>query len=533
MLARAMLAMVLAAAVISGLVACEAASPAPDAQSVLLPELGHAQDDPMVPVVRGRVENRLILPGLIEAHGHEVLSFEVPGIVAMVRGQRGMAVQAGSVLASLDSEALNAQIGTERATLGQVLKDLAVVEARFTDERATVVRAVLAAAAELAARTHGLEVVAARPPKNEVRVAEARVGVAIGVVADRTLDLVVAESTVDAVIAAARSLHILRGLERTQAQDELDALPADTTALERATLERRVAEASRQLAEAWADEQQAVSPEGPPHVRVARRDLVIAKTDLLSAQSDLAQLVAEPMGTELAAANAALESAQFEHDSALEKLADLDSGTSTIGSDIARLRAEVRRIEGRVTTLADRMTKLDVIAPFDGVVARALTVRGREVAEGEPVLELAPAGDLVFEAVASPAQADNLEVGQSVQVILRAFPDERIDGTVVTLPVQIGNPSDTPFIQLTVDWADKAVTIGMQGMITVLLDAADRVLKVPATAVWTVNGRSFVEMLIDDRRRSRHVTIGMQNDEEIEILTGLSEGDMVFVTVRS
>ena len=103
MLTRSMLAVVLAAAVISGLVACDAASPATDAKSVLLPELSPAQDDPMVPVVRGRIENRLRLPGRIEAYGYEVLSFEVPGIVAMVRAQRGMTVQAGSVVASLDS----------------------------------------------------------------------------------------------------------------------------------------------------------------------------------------------------------------------------------------------------------------------------------------------------------------------------------------------------------------------------------------------------------------------------------------------
>lgn len=533
MLTRSMLAVVLAAAVISGLVACDAASPATDAKSVLLPELSPAQDDPMVPVVRGLIENRLRLPGRIEAYGHEVLSFEVPGIVAMVRAQRGMTVQAGSVVASLDSEVLNAQIGAERATLGQVLGELTVAEGRFADERATVVRALLAAAAELAVRIHALEVLAARPAENEVRVAEARVAVASGVVADRTVDLAVAESTVDAVIAAARSLRILCDLELVQAQDELDALPQATTPVERATVERRVAEAVSQLAEAQANEQQAVSPEGPPHVRAARRDLVTAKADLLSAQSELAQLVAEPMLTELAAAHAALVSAQYEHDSAAERLDDLDAGTSTIGADIARLRAEVRRIDGLVTTLEDRLTKLDVIAPFDGVVARALAVRGREVVEGDPVLELAPAGKLVFEAVASPAQAANLQVGQSVQVTLRAFPDEPLDGTVVTLPVQIGHPSDTPFIQLTMEWADKAVTIGMQGVITVVLDASDRVLKVPATAVWTVNGRSFVETLIDGRRRSGQVTIGIKNDEEIEILTGLSEGDMVFVTVRS
>ena len=104
---------------------------------------------------------------------------------------------------------------------------------------------------------------------------------------------------------------------------------------------------------------------------------------------------------------------------------------------------------------------------------------------------------------------------------------------MVTLPLDTGDASDKPFIQLAVAWGDRPVTIGMQGVISILLGASDGVLKVPATAVWTVNGRSFVESLIDGRRRTLPVTLGMQTDDEVEIVNGLSEGDMVFATVRS
>ena len=72
----------------------------------------------MVAVERGRLENRLRIPGLVEARGQEILSFEVPGVVATVRGQRGVMVQQGSVLAELDAESLSAQIGAERESHG-------------------------------------------------------------------------------------------------------------------------------------------------------------------------------------------------------------------------------------------------------------------------------------------------------------------------------------------------------------------------------------------------------------------------------
>ena len=106
----------------------------------------------MVAVERGRLENRLRIPGLVEALGQEILSFDVPGVVATVRGQRGVMVQQGSVLAELDAESLNAQIGAERESHGAILEQLAAAEARLATERAAAERTLLAARAELAER---------------------------------------------------------------------------------------------------------------------------------------------------------------------------------------------------------------------------------------------------------------------------------------------------------------------------------------------------------------------------------------------
>ena len=245
------------------------------------------------------------------------------------------------------------------------------------------------------------------------------------------------------------------------------------------------------------------------------------------------RLLAGPSSVELAAAEAALASAQYEYDLVAEALAGLDAGTTAIAADVKRLQAEAERIVEQVTLLQDRLTRLEIVAPYDGIISRVLTVRGREIAPGEPAIELARATDLVFEVVGATAQVANLHLDQVMAVTLREFAETPLEGTVVTLPLDTGDASDKPFIQLAVAWGDRPVTIGMQGVISILLGASDGVLKVPATAVWTVNGRSFVESLIDGRRRTLPVTLGMQTDDEVEIVNGLSEGDMVFATVRS
>ena len=515
------------------LAACDPVEPAADATPTLAPDPRGETQDPMVPVVRGRLENRLRIPGLVEARGQEILTFDVPGVVGAVRGQRGVMVQAGSVLISLDAESLNAEIGATREAEVAILEELAAVEARLAAERIAAERAVLAAAAELAERQRVWEALTAPATDHEVNLHHARIALLAQVLTDRQAAIEAAEGSVDALAASARAEVALREAALAEAQAERDALPEDSSARAIAAADAKLAAAELAVAEARALEEQASGPDGPPQLRAARRARTAAELDLLTAQADLGRLEAGPPSAELAAAEAALTSARYEYDLVAEARAALDAGTSPLAVDAERLTAEAERIDERIALLESRSTQLDIAAPYDAIISRVLTVRGREVAPGDPAIELARATDLVFEAVSSPAQAANLRIDQKVNVTLREFAQTPIEGTVVTLPLDTDDPSDKPFIQLAVDWGDLPVTIGLQGVISVLLGASDGVLKVPATAVWTLNGRSFVETLIDGRRRTLPVTLGMETDDEVEIVHGLSEGDMIFATVRS
>ena len=515
------------------LTACDPVAPAADATPTLAPDPLTEQRDPMVAVERGRLENRLRIPGLIEARGQEILTFDVPGVVGAVRGQRGAMVQEGSILVSLDAESLNAEIGATREAHVVILEELAAVEARLAAERVAAERAVLAAAAELAERKRVWETLTGPPPAAEVNALQARVALLAAVADDRRAAVSAAESSIDALLAIARAGLALREADLAEAQVERDALPEDAAARALAAADAKLAAAELAVAAARTLQQQTAGPDGPPQLRAARRELAAAEADLLAAQAGLERLLAGASGVDLAAAEAALASAQYEYDLVAEARAALDSGTSPLAADAARLRAEAERLDERVALLESRSTQLDISAPFDAIISRVLTVRGREVALGDPAIELARATDLVFEAVTTPARAANLRIDQKVRVTLREFAATPFEGTVVTLPLDTGDPSDKPFIQLAVDWGDQPVTIGLQGVISVLLGASDGVLKVPAAAVWTVNGRSFVETLIDGRRRTLPVTLGMETADEVEIVHGLSEGDMIFATVRS
>ena len=54
-------------------------------------------------------------------------------------------------------------------------------------------------------------------------------------------------------------------------------------------------------------------------------------------------------------------------------------------------------------------------------------------------------------------------------------------------------------------------------------------MKVPLSALKDLNERTFVETIVNEQRRSLPVVIGIRSDSEVEILSGLKEGQMIFI----
>ena len=107
-------------------------------------------------------------------------------------------------------------------------------------------------------------------------------------------------------------------------------------------------------------------------------------------------------------------------------------------------------------------------------------------------------------------------------------------GRVTTLPRNIisttGQTVKIPETIIDGDFDRAGMDIGMLARLKIVVQVKEGVLKVPLTAVRTVNNRDFVETIIDGQRRSLPVTVGIQSDTEIEILDGLEEGQQIFAS---
>ncbi|MEM3112694.1 MAG: efflux RND transporter periplasmic adaptor subunit [Candidatus Anstonellales archaeon] len=128
-----------------------------------------------------------------------------------------------------------------------------------------------------------------------------------------------------------------------------------------------------------------------------------------------------------------------------------------------------------------------------------------------------------------------VKIDQKVTVTLDSLPDKTFTGKVVTVD-RIGTSSNNvvsypALIQL--DTFSSEILPNMAANASIILESKSDVLLVPSAAVQTQAGQSFVRVLRNGHEEQVLVEIGLQSDTQVEIISGLSEGDEVIIGVAT
>jgi len=122
-------------------------------------------------------------------------------------------------------------------------------------------------------------------------------------------------------------------------------------------------------------------------------------------------------------------------------------------------------------------------------------------------------------------------IGQETLVSVDAFPDVNLAGEVMYIAPVAQIESGVVLYPVTVRLApaDIPVRAGMTGDVEIISAIQEGALIVPLRAVHTEGERSYVDRLVGGQTERVEVTLGMVTETEVEITSGLAEGDVVSV----
>jgi len=172
-----------------------------------------------------------------------------------------------------------------------------------------------------------------------------------------------------------------------------------------------------------------------------------------------------------------------------------------------------------------------LISPINGQVIVSSLNPGQTITTSDAVLVLSDR--LIVKADVDETDIGNLKLGQKAEISLDAYPDIKVAGVVdhIYYESKLVNNVNIYQVDLLPSAVPDVFRSGMSANVNIVIRQKDNVLLLPIAAVRSRNGRSFVSVrgTSQDSVRRMPVQTGLKDEKNIEIVQGLSSGDVVVV----
>ncbi len=226
-----------------------------------------------------------------------------------------------------------------------------------------------------------------------------------------------------------------------------------------------------------------------------------------------------------------IKQAQANLEQARAQLARL---TTPNPNDVTSAQANVDQARAARDLSKTRLDYAIIKAPFDGIVTHVDFDLGSTVPAGRVLLGIADTSELRVKVNIDETDIAKIQVGQAVAIGLGAYPDANISATVTEVAAMATTIQGVVnyIVTVTLKPGDVPVKIGMTADANIVVAKKDNVLLVPNQAVRAVSNKRYVTVQKGQSQTEQvEVKLGMANDQETEVISGLSEGEPVVISL--
>ncbi|MGD1854664.1 MAG: efflux RND transporter periplasmic adaptor subunit [Leptolyngbyaceae cyanobacterium] len=305
-----------------------------------------------------------------------------------------------------------------------------------------------------------------------------------------------------------------------------------------------LAQSQAQLAQAEADYTKVVTGNRAEGIRRAEAEVTAAQSKVTLAATQLTRY--RQLSDQGAISHSELDqyvnefnSAEASFDQAQAQLEEVATGSRP--EDIAAARAAVAAAVAKVASIETQIDEAIIRAPFDGVISQTYATVGAIVtpttsasstASATSSSILAISSGLEIEIDVSEVNIAQVEVGQSVEIVADAFPQQVFTGQVERIAPEAVVENSVTLFQVVVSPLTglDQLKSGMTVNATFIGETVGDALMVPTVAIATVAGQLGVQVADDENNPTfRPVTVGVTQDGRTQILAGIEADDRVFI----
>ena len=201
------------------------------------------------------------------------------------------------------------------------------------------------------------------------------------------------------------------------------------------------------------------------------------------------------------------------------------------GQQLDALGVDVSTLPRMVASSDVSLTRYELAAPISGTIIERHAVLGEVLEEGAqpPAFIVADTDSVWVDAAVYGADLGRIRAGAPVSID-PGDGGQPIESSIDFVSPQIGERTRTGRARIVIDNPGDRLRPGM--FVTVFAAASDAqpTVRVPVTALQTVEGETVVFVRTSDGFEVREVRLGRRSDRYAEILSGVSLGEMIATT---
>jgi membrane fusion protein (multidrug efflux system) len=237
----------------------------------------------------------------------------------------------------------------------------------------------------------------------------------------------------------------------------------------------------------------------------------------------LIRLDASVNAAEVQQAQANLKLAQSKYDRAVEL--SRQNFISKQAKDEAENNLHVA--EAAVSLATARLAKMEIRAPFSGVIGLRVVSVGDYVKEGTDVVNLESIDALKVDFRVPEIYLSQVQTGQTLSISLDALPGKSFEGKVFALNPLLDSAGRSLVIRAVVSNPDRSLRPGMFARVKLITRDERDALVIPEQAIVPQGDEQYVYRIVDGRATRVKVAIGQRRDAKVEVLNGLAPNDVV------
>ncbi len=236
----------------------------------------------------------------------------------------------------------------------------------------------------------------------------------------------------------------------------------------------------------------------------------------------LARLDDEIETATLEEAKATLE----EKKSALSRAQTLIQSNTISQASLEQLRSGNAVAEAAVARAQRQLADRTIRAPFDGVLGITSIDLGARVDTGTVLTTLDDLSEVEIEFRLPETVYGQISRGQAIEATSAAFPGRRFTGQVEAIDSRIDQSSRSFRVRARLPNPDRALPVGMFMRLDLNLASRTGVV-VPEEALLVQGPATYLYVVEDGKSVQRRVETGQRVEGRVEIVEGVSEGDVI------